>query len=129
MLRCPKESGAYQTEVGQTALTYLVYDPNYADDVAMEEDEEDEVMDADEEDAEEYSDDDDVSWKVLSAAAHLRESCARCSASSAPVLAGATRCGKGPLGAHSFSTRSSVRTVADATPDPHRALPRARREC
>ena len=54
--------GAFEDDVGQVALTYLAYDPNY-DDAAMDEEEEEE-MEAEDEEAEEYSDDDDVSWKV-----------------------------------------------------------------
>lgn len=52
-------------QVGEAALSYLSYDPNYADDddEEMEEDEDDE-MEEDDEDVEDYSDDDDVSWKV-----------------------------------------------------------------
>jgi cullin-associated NEDD8-dissociated protein 1 len=73
VLRCPKEVGAYQAEVGKAALTYLAYDPNYADD-EQEDVEEDEDIDEDEDEAEDYSDDDDVSWKVRRAAAKVLSS-------------------------------------------------------
>ena len=65
--RCPKEVGAYQAQVGEAALTYLAYDPNYADDEEGEDESsagEEEGMDDEDDDADDYSDDDDVSWKV-----------------------------------------------------------------
>ena len=74
VLRCPKEVGAFQSEVGAAALTYLAYDPNYADDDGedMEEDDGDDDMEEDDDDdGGDYSDDDDVSWKVRRAAAKV----------------------------------------------------------
>ena len=65
-MRCPKEVGAYQAAVGDAALTYLSYDPNYAEDDCAE-DMDDDEMDEDDDEEEDYSDDDDVSWKVSTA--------------------------------------------------------------
>jgi len=71
VVRCPKEVGAFQKDVGDAALQYLSYDPNYADDDEEMEDDEDDAMEGDEDDDEDYSDDDDVSWKVRRAAAKV----------------------------------------------------------
>jgi cullin-associated NEDD8-dissociated protein 1 len=73
VLRCPKEVAPYQQSVGEAALTFLKYDPNYADDDDDDEMEEEEEEEEDEED-EDYSDDDDVSWKVRRAAAKVLSS-------------------------------------------------------
>mmetsp|Transcript_29072 Transcript_29072/g.74799 ORF Transcript_29072/g.74799 Transcript_29072/m.74799 type:complete len:1233 (+) Transcript_29072:80-3778(+) len=73
--RCPKEVGEFHGQVGEAALAYLSYDPNYAadDDEDMAEEEED-MEDDDDDDDGDYSDDDDVSWKVRRAAAKLLSS-------------------------------------------------------
>ena len=60
VLRCPKEAGEYQQKVGDAALTYLAYDPNYADDDEdAEEDDVEDGMDDDDDDHEETRDDGD----------------------------------------------------------------------
>lgn len=61
--RCPKEVGAFHDRVGEAALAYLSYDPNYAADGDEEMEEADDIEDEEDEDAGNYSDDDDVSWK------------------------------------------------------------------
>jgi len=71
VMRCPKEVGAFQKQVGEAALLYLSYDPNYADEDEEMEEEDDDAMEGDDEDEEEYSDDDDYSWKVRRAAAKV----------------------------------------------------------
>lgn len=74
MLRFPKEIGTYETAMGEAALIYLAYDPNYA---ADDEDMEDDELDEDDEEEEGnyyYSDDDDISWKVRRAAAKFLSS-------------------------------------------------------
>ncbi|KAL3163066.1 hypothetical protein ABBQ32_009489 [Trebouxia sp. C0010 RCD-2024] len=65
----PHEARPNVHHIFDTALQFLNYDPNYADDMDKDE-EEDEDMDEDDElSDEEYSDDEDVSWKVRRAAA------------------------------------------------------------
>jgi len=71
VVRCPKEVGAFQKEVGEAALLYLSYDPNYADEDEEMDEDEDDAMEGDEDDDEDYSDDDDYSWKVRRAAAKV----------------------------------------------------------
>ena len=76
VLRCPKEVAAFQGDISKTALQYLSYDPNYADDededMEDEDDDMDDDADADEDDDDgDYSDDDDNSWKVRRAAAKV----------------------------------------------------------
>lgn len=57
-------------DIFDTALQFLNYDPNYADTMDEDEEEEDDQMEDDDDlSDEEYSDDEDVSWKVRRAAA------------------------------------------------------------
>ena len=102
-------------QVGNAALTYLSYDPNYADDDGdqMDDDDDDE---ADEVEAEDYSDDDDVSWKVLTSllfaapaavlfrAATLVAYCGLHAISNAGAACG----GESPLGAPPFTSRPAA---------------------
>ncbi|KAI9488039.1 armadillo-type protein [Zychaea mexicana] len=69
VLRCPTEITPYINEIIELGLTYLKYDPNFAEDdedddgMECQEEEEDEEDEFDEE--VDYSDeDDDMSWKV-----------------------------------------------------------------
>ena len=109
--RCPKEIGQHLDEIVATALRYIKFDPNYAD-----EEEEDDAMDEvppaarrpppaarrppaahvsraqDEDEDEEYSDDgdysgdDDSSWKVRSAAVKCLAAVIRCGEALLPSL-------------------------------------------
>ncbi|XP_072398522.1 cullin-associated NEDD8-dissociated protein 1-like isoform X1 [Diabrotica undecimpunctata] len=64
---CPKEMTKNIHMVINVSLKYLVYDPNYIDENAPEDNCSDENED-------EYSDDDDMSWKVRKSAAKCLES-------------------------------------------------------
>ncbi|KAI9276714.1 armadillo-type protein [Phascolomyces articulosus] len=69
VLRCPTEITPYINEIIELGLTYLKYNPNFADDG---DDEEDDEMEEEEEEDDEFDDDevdysdddDDMSWKV-----------------------------------------------------------------
>ncbi|KAI7858974.1 armadillo-type protein [Circinella umbellata] len=68
VLRCPTEITPYINEIIELGLTYLKYDPNFADD---DDEEDDEMEEEDEEEEDEFDDevdysddDDDMSWKV-----------------------------------------------------------------
>ncbi|DBB08467.1 hypothetical protein WJX82_000009 [Trebouxia sp. C0006] len=66
----PHEARPSVRDVFDTALQFLNYDPNYADTMDEDEEEEDDQMEDDDDlSDEEYSDDEDVSWKVRRAAA------------------------------------------------------------
>ena len=72
---CPQDMQLYADETLETALRFLKYDPNYADqdeDMDLEE-EEDSDMEIDEDFEEEtgFDDEDDVSWKARRSAAKL----------------------------------------------------------
>ena len=70
VLRCPKEVTAHLHDISKTALFFLSFDPNYADE-EEDDDADGEEMDDDDDDDAEYSDDDDASWKVRRAAAKV----------------------------------------------------------
>lgn len=66
----PHEARPNLNQILDTALRFLSYDPNYAENMDEDDEEQDEDMDdADELSEEGYSDDEDVSWKVRRAAA------------------------------------------------------------
>ncbi|KAI8139309.1 armadillo-type protein [Fennellomyces sp. T-0311] len=75
VLRCPTEITPYINEIIELGLTYLKYDPNFAED----DEEDDEMEDQEEEDDDEFDDDeldysdddDDMSWKVRRSATKL----------------------------------------------------------
>ena len=80
VLKCPKASDEKRIDIMNLALRCIKYDPNYAADSDMEEEEEDtgdmsasEELDGSEydDDDDAYSDDDDSSWKVRRAACKL----------------------------------------------------------
>lgn len=70
VLRCPKEVKPFLDSIIAQCLTFLQWDPNFAEQ-SGEEDEEGGDDDFDDEDfsQEDYSDDDDMSWKVRRSAA------------------------------------------------------------
>lgn len=71
--RCPHEVTDYVGEIRDTAMNFLVFDPNYEYD--NEDDGEDDFEDSDYDDEfqDDYSDDDDTSWKVRRAAVKVLE--------------------------------------------------------